>query len=119
MKTKMIVSMLGMLVLATSAGDAEAWPPPPPPPPHLPPPPPPPLPPFHIDSASFATHPGTVIEAAGTNCPSTSDWLRIRGDNVALATHVDISQSGDINWERRGASSACLGPNCLEIYVQA
>jgi hypothetical protein len=62
-------------------------------------------------------HPGTSIAAAPiSGCISNHDWLQIRGDNVNLATKVNV-EGGPVRWERKLSSSDCNMNNCLGLYV--
>lgn len=122
MNAKNIVKAALVSLFALSvAADANAlphWnPPPPPPPPHVDPP-SIPLPPFRIDSASFHVSGSNAVNRAAENCNPVQDWFQIRGPNVNLAVSESVSGTG-LYTERRTASSSCIGPNCLEVYVEA
>lgn len=126
---KSIILFLALTVCSGTFGmpDLNAFNIPPPPshpsvPPPPPPPPPPalpgaPLPPFKVKSASFVMHPGTSIAAApSTGCISNHDWLNIRGDNVNLATKVNV-EGGPVKWERKLSSNDCNLNNCIGLYI--
>jgi hypothetical protein len=71
-----------------------------------------------VASRSFHWKAGTAIERAPEGCQSNSDWLVVRGPGVANAKSVDVSPRTSI-WDKQSfPSSACVAPDCYQVFVK-
>jgi hypothetical protein len=69
-----------------------------------------------VEARTFIEKPGTAIEVPGADCHWNSDYLFIKGPNVASAKAIDVSPQV---WTREGGvpTSDCVAPNCLQLFV--
>jgi len=71
-----------------------------------------------VSNRAFYIKAGTSVERAGPKCNYNVEWLFINGAGLANAKSVDITPRLP-SWSRNGIpSSACSGPDCLQVMIK-
>jgi hypothetical protein len=71
-----------------------------------------------VASRTFHWKPGTAIEKAERDCKNNSDWLFVRGPNVANAKSIDVSPRTS-NWSKQSLPTTdCVAPDCVQLFVR-
>jgi hypothetical protein len=72
-----------------------------------------------IESRTFTFHAGTTIEASRSDCHWNSDYLFIRGPNVAATKQADAAPPVFSRFTKPGGvpTTDCAAPNCVQLYV--
>jgi hypothetical protein len=72
-----------------------------------------------IESRTFTFKAGTAIEASRSDCHWNSDYLFIKGPNVANAKKIDTTPDVFTRFTKPGGvpTTDCVAPNCVQLYV--